>query len=259
VKVWVVEQRLGPGVQDGEKADLSAEMTRVAGDLEQCLRCGAKEDLVDRLLVVPRQGGNFCGHGEHDVEVGNRQKILGTRREPLGTLVPEARGAVAAAAAVVGRVLGPAVLAPVEMPPERGGAAAPEQREHCLLGGRHRLAIRRNERSAETADDVAQCGRRRIVYARRRALRPNTRQERWKLSDQVQRAARRRDQAALDVGVERRGRQRRVTEQRLHGADVGARLEQMSCEAVTPGITVLPMNRRSRQFTTDIIRSTARK
>jgi hypothetical protein len=145
------------------------------------------------------------------------------------------------------------------MPPERGGATAPEQREHCLLGGRHRLAVRRNEPSAETADDVAQGGRRRIVHARRRVLRPNTRHERGKLSDQVQRAARRRHQAALDVGVDRRGRQRRVTEQRLHGADVGARLEQMSCEAVAQGIRILPMNRSWRRSTIGTIRSVAKK
>ncbi len=69
----VVQQRLRPGVQDGEKADLGAEVTRIAGDLEQGLGRGAKQDLVDQFLVSPRNGGNLLGHCEHDVKVGNRQ------------------------------------------------------------------------------------------------------------------------------------------------------------------------------------------
>jgi hypothetical protein len=54
-------------------------VTRIAGNLEQVLRRGAQQDLVNQALVCPRDGGNLLGHREHDVKVRNRQQFIGSR------------------------------------------------------------------------------------------------------------------------------------------------------------------------------------
>ena len=67
----MVQERLRPGVEDGEEADRGAQVPRVAGDLEQGLRGRAEQDLVDDLLVAQRERGDGLGYGEDDVEVGD--------------------------------------------------------------------------------------------------------------------------------------------------------------------------------------------
>jgi hypothetical protein len=66
-------------VQMLECSDVGAEVTRIAGNLEQGLRRGAEQDLVNQALVCPRDGGNLLGHREHDVKVRNRQQFNGSR------------------------------------------------------------------------------------------------------------------------------------------------------------------------------------
>jgi hypothetical protein len=50
----MVQQRLGPGVQDGQEADGGAQVLAVSGDLEQGLRGGAEQDPVEEFLVAQR-------------------------------------------------------------------------------------------------------------------------------------------------------------------------------------------------------------
>jgi hypothetical protein len=196
---------------------VGAEVTRIAGDLEKGLRRSAEQDLVDQFLVRPGNGGNLLGHREHDVKVRNRQQFIGSRFQPPCALVPQARWAVPTAAAVVSGVLGATAVAAVQMAPERRGMTASQCREDGLLSGCHRIAVARVQGSAKAADDVAQRGRR-VGHAGR----PGS-ERRGKLFDQVQRAARGHDEPTLHVGIDRGRRQRGVTQQCLHGADVGAR------------------------------------
>jgi KaiC/GvpD/RAD55 family RecA-like ATPase len=69
--MWVMVQRLSPGVQHRDRADLGAEVARVDGDAVQRLRRRAEQNGVDRRLVVERDLGDGCGQREHDVEIGD--------------------------------------------------------------------------------------------------------------------------------------------------------------------------------------------
>ena len=80
--VRVMSERLSPGVEDTEDADLSPEMFPVAGHLEQRGRTGLKQERIDHALVLPRKTGNGLRHGEHDVHVTGGQQFTGTFPHP---------------------------------------------------------------------------------------------------------------------------------------------------------------------------------
>jgi hypothetical protein len=61
VQMRVMMQRLSPGVQHRDGADLGAEVARVGGNAAQRLRRHAEQDGVDRRLVVERDLGGGCG------------------------------------------------------------------------------------------------------------------------------------------------------------------------------------------------------
>ena len=48
-----------PGVQHAEEADLRTEMLGIASDFEKRFRTGAKQKIVDHLLVLQRQRGQM--------------------------------------------------------------------------------------------------------------------------------------------------------------------------------------------------------
>src|SRR5664279_2503035 len=84
MEMWVKMERLSPGVQHRDRADLGAKVAGVGGDVAQGLTRGAEQDAVDHLLVVEGDVGHWRGHGEHDVEVRYRQQVGLARFEPLG-------------------------------------------------------------------------------------------------------------------------------------------------------------------------------
>jgi hypothetical protein len=53
----MVMEVLSPGVKYGEEAELSAQVSGIGSDLEQGLRSGAQEKMVDKLLVLESQRG----------------------------------------------------------------------------------------------------------------------------------------------------------------------------------------------------------
>ena len=57
----VKEQTLIPGVQHAEEADLGSEMARIAGDLDQSLCAGMKQEVKDGFLVL--QGHRASSRG----------------------------------------------------------------------------------------------------------------------------------------------------------------------------------------------------
>jgi len=69
MQVRMMEQCLAPSVEDGEEAELCAEMLGIGGDRLQGLGCGVEQDVVDRSLVVMGYGGDLLRHSEYDVEV----------------------------------------------------------------------------------------------------------------------------------------------------------------------------------------------
>ena len=96
----VMGQRLSPGVQDGDEADLGAEA--FGGERHERLGGGAHQQAVDRLLVLEGDLGRRRRQGEDDVEVGNRQQLGLTSGEPLRARRPLTLPAMAVSARVVG-------------------------------------------------------------------------------------------------------------------------------------------------------------
>ena len=78
----VVQQILAPRVQHTQKADRSAEMPRVSGDREQRGRTGAEQQIVDDLLVVEGQPGEFVREREDHMRVADRQEFGAPVGEP---------------------------------------------------------------------------------------------------------------------------------------------------------------------------------
>ena len=58
VHVRMVQQVLPPRVQDRDEADLRAQVLRIGGDRAQRLGAGAKQQIVERLLVLVRERGD---------------------------------------------------------------------------------------------------------------------------------------------------------------------------------------------------------
>jgi hypothetical protein len=69
MEMGMVDQRLPPGVEDGEEADLGAQMLRVGGNRAQGLGGRPEEDPVDHRLILHGDLGDRLGHGEDDVEI----------------------------------------------------------------------------------------------------------------------------------------------------------------------------------------------
>ena len=97
----MMDERLAPGVEDGEEADLGAEMVRVGSNRAERLGDGPEEQTVDDGLVLGGDLGDGRGHGENDVEVLGRQQVRAASFEPLGAGQRLAGRTVAVAARVV--------------------------------------------------------------------------------------------------------------------------------------------------------------
>ena len=81
-------ERLPPGVEDGDEADLAAQVPGIGGDGLQRRGDGVEQDAVDHGLVVEGDGRNLGGQSEHDVEVRDRQQVGFAGGEPSFTRAP---------------------------------------------------------------------------------------------------------------------------------------------------------------------------
>ena len=75
MNVRMMLQVLAPGMENAQEAYFSAEVLRVCRDLEQCLRTGVEQEIVNNPLVLERQCGHIVWECEDDVEVGNGKQI----------------------------------------------------------------------------------------------------------------------------------------------------------------------------------------
>src|SRR6267378_3173435 len=121
---------LSPGMQHAEEADFCTEMLGIARDLHKSFRTGAKQEIVDDLLVLQDQGGQTTRKREDHMDVAGREKLLATRCEPAVASPRLTLRAVPVAARVVGDGTMSAARALIEMPAERGGTTPPNGQEH---------------------------------------------------------------------------------------------------------------------------------
>jgi hypothetical protein len=87
-----------PRVQHGGDADPRAEVLGIGGDGQHRIRGGAEQQVIDHRLVLPGDVGDLGRHGEHDVEVADRQQIGLARGQPGARGSALALGAVPVAA-----------------------------------------------------------------------------------------------------------------------------------------------------------------
>ena len=66
-------ERLSPCVENGEKADLAAEVPRIRGNGLERRRHRIEQDRIDDSLVVEGNLRGFRRHCEHDMEVRHGQ------------------------------------------------------------------------------------------------------------------------------------------------------------------------------------------
>jgi hypothetical protein len=79
----MVQQLLIPGVEYGQKADVSSELALVGGNRQQRFGNGAEQDAVDKALILQRQCGKLLWQSEDEVAVGRRQEFRRPCGQPL--------------------------------------------------------------------------------------------------------------------------------------------------------------------------------
>jgi hypothetical protein len=121
VYMWVKFEFLSPAVQHAEEADFSTEMLGITSDFQKSFRTGAKQEIVDDLLVLQDQRGQMTRKREDHMDVARREKLLLTRCEPAIASSCLTLRAVPISARVVGDGAMSAASALIEMPAERGG------------------------------------------------------------------------------------------------------------------------------------------
>ena len=87
VDVRMMLQSLVPGVQHAEEANLGTEMPGIVGDLEQSLSTGMKQQVIDHLLVLQGERGQFARQREDGMHIAGGQKFSFARLEPAQTRV----------------------------------------------------------------------------------------------------------------------------------------------------------------------------
>jgi len=124
VRVRVVAQVAGPGVQDRGDADEAADVAAVVAEGDERLRGGPEELGVDERAVEARDGAQLGREREDDVVVDGGEDADHAALDPGALGEGLTAGAVSVAAGVVGGVDGAAVVADVGEAAERGGSAA---------------------------------------------------------------------------------------------------------------------------------------
>jgi len=102
VDMGMMLQSLVPSMEHAEEADLRAEVTRIASDLQQGGSTGVKQQVVDQPFILQCEWSQFPWQGEDDVHVAGGQQLSFPRLEPAQAGVALAPGAMPVATRVVG-------------------------------------------------------------------------------------------------------------------------------------------------------------
>ena len=226
MNVGMQEQVLSPGVQDADHADLGAQVFRIGCDLQQGLRAGGEQQIVEQTRVLQSQHVEFVRHGEHDVEIAGVQEFAFPRRQPALARLRLALGAVPVSARVVGDGLMTASRTSIAMAAERSGAAAQNGAKSFELLKAEARSIPIQEAIALRAKDVGHLegGPSHSLFFRLKLRLMFSVLERSRPSSGLLTACKCRLRQMQILGS---GLQISVPEQNLDGAQVGARFQQV--------------------------------
>ncbi len=123
MQVRVVAEVLAPGVEYGEYSDACAEMAWISGDLQQGLGGGAKQQVVEQVLVAECERCQLPRQGEDDMRIHHRQQAGRLSGEPASASRGLTLGTVPVAAGEIGDVLIRTGIALLQVSAEGGGTA----------------------------------------------------------------------------------------------------------------------------------------
>jgi hypothetical protein len=95
VNVGMQQQVLPPGMENADHADLCSQVLGIGRDLQQGLRAGSKQQIVEQTWIVQGQHIEFLGHREHHMEVAGGQEFSLAGRQPTLARLGLTLGAVA--------------------------------------------------------------------------------------------------------------------------------------------------------------------
>ncbi len=76
MQMRMVDQRLGPGVQQGDKSDLRPQVFPILSQLKEGFRGSLEKKGVDDLLIPQSQWPEPLGKRKHQVKIRNWEQIL---------------------------------------------------------------------------------------------------------------------------------------------------------------------------------------
>ncbi len=82
VEVGMMVQRLAPGMQHREEADLRPQMVRIACHGQEGLGHGLKEERIQHPRVLEREWAEGMREGKHHMDVGDVEQLRFAGREP---------------------------------------------------------------------------------------------------------------------------------------------------------------------------------
>jgi hypothetical protein len=154
VDMWMVQQRLAPGVEDAQETDRRPEVPGRARDLEERLGTRAEEQVVHDPLVLQGKPRQRVWQGEDDMGVSDRQQLALTLGQPRGARAGQTLRAMPVATRIVrdGTMVTPRPA--IEMAAQRGCAAARQRAEHAAVQRRQPRRVCFDEPIAVGANDV---------------------------------------------------------------------------------------------------------
>src|SRR6266851_5750843 len=150
-----------------EEADLCAEVSRIASDLQQGCGTGLEEQVVEDALVLEREWSQFPRQGEHRMDIARGQQLPFALLEPADAGVALASRTMPVAARVIGdgRRMS-AVGTAIAMAAECGGAAARDREQDLLMLPGDPAATALHKGRTGTANNIGHL-QRRPIYALR--------------------------------------------------------------------------------------------
>ena len=88
----VQDEPLRPGMQYGEDADGAADPARIAGQHDDRRGGGLDQRAVAVDLMPAQRGPQFLGHGDGNVEIGNRTSYHSGKQKEQRAVTPRTAG-----------------------------------------------------------------------------------------------------------------------------------------------------------------------
>jgi hypothetical protein len=128
-----MRQRLSPGMQDRDAADLCAKPARIGSKRRHRLSGGLEQDGIDDGLVLEGDRGDRCRKRKDDVKIGNRQQVGFSRGKPRGSGSPLTLRTMPIPAGIISDACHAAVIAGLDVAAERLSSARNDRTHHAPL------------------------------------------------------------------------------------------------------------------------------